>query len=333
MSREKYAQAAPLALAIGSALAVPATQAAVITVDTLSDPGDSTSCSLRSAITAVNNQAAVDACPDPSDPADDLIQFADGLSGVIELDGSPLQIDESVTIAGPGPGQLSVDALDNSSVFEVVSGQSEISGLTITNGNAKYGAGLRVIGDTSLRLVDCVISGNSASATGGGVSVVAQALQVDNCDITDNSAGVYGGGIGVLGGDTIVRDSMIANNSAADIGGGLWVDLIVPEDEEAPSDSAQGSPGAPSPSLRIMDSMVSGNTSTLGGGVGAGRYPEVINGYGLDRERPLGLGGAPNLGGGRQRYLREHSRIRRRYRNERLSRFRIGSTGHDLLAL
>jgi hypothetical protein len=302
MSREKYAQLAPLTLAIGSALAVSSTQAAVITVDTLADPGAVSECSLRSAITAVNTQSPVGGCPDPSDPAADVIEFADGLSGVIELDGSPLQITESVTIAGPGAGQLSVDALGNSSVFEVASGQSEIGGLTITNGDAKYGAGVRVTGQTSLRLTDCVISGNSASSAGGGVSVVAQALQIDNCDITDNSAGRYGGGIAVLGGEAIVRNSMIADNSATDIGGGLWVDLIVP-DEVGPNgpaprtddDGAQGPPVVASPSLNILDSVVSGNLSMLGGGVGAGRYPEDINGYGLDRELPQGLGAAPNL--------------------------------------
>ena len=76
--------------------------AANLEVTTLADTDDSVcdaNCSLRDAITVAN--ANVEA---------DTITFADGLTGTITL-GSPLpSLSDGITISGPGPDLLTVDA-------------------------------------------------------------------------------------------------------------------------------------------------------------------------------------------------------------------------------
>jgi hypothetical protein len=305
MAREKYAQLAPLTLAIGSALAASSTQAAVITVDTLADPGGGGDCSLRSAISAVNSQGAVDGCPDPSGPDDDVIRFADGLSGTIQLNGNALEIAETVSITGPGSQQLSIDGQGNSSVFAVSGGNVEISGVTITNGAADDGGGVLAYTSGNLRLSDCVVANNSAVYSGGGVFLAGNGLEIDNCDITDNSSGKYGGGVAVYAGQARVRNALIAGNDATDIGGGLWVNGIdqspVIKERARRRSSGDNVPDGPIPmatSLSIGDSLITDNAAALGGGVGAGRDQPVINRQEGDGSEPFGdgpIGDEPNL--------------------------------------
>src|SRR6056297_3644398 len=104
MSGSKY-QRSRLALAITSSLAISATHAATITVDTLDDPGAADNCSLRSAVAAVNTQAVVDACY-AGDGLNDEIVFEPGLTGTIELSEGLLTLESDVIITGPGAESL-----------------------------------------------------------------------------------------------------------------------------------------------------------------------------------------------------------------------------------
>src|SRR5437667_2622861 len=62
---------------------------------------------------------------------------ATGLSGTITLTTGQLLVSNSVTILGPGPANLTVDANRLSRVFFITSGHTvTIDGLTIANGSA-----------------------------------------------------------------------------------------------------------------------------------------------------------------------------------------------------
>ena len=109
-----------------------------------------------------------------------------------------------------------------------------ISGLMITNGSASglYGGGI-YNDHSTLSVINCTLSGNSADAPTGGnggiyndASYGTASLWVLNCTLSGNSA-VYGCGGGICnegynGGATLtVSDSTLSGNSAA-YGGGIY---------------------------------------------------------------------------------------------------------------
>ena len=73
----------------------------------------------------------------------------------------------TTTISGPGANLLTISGNSASRVFDIT-GSAALSGLTVTGGNAGMGAGL--LNDSgTLTLIDVAISGNSATAQGGGL--------------------------------------------------------------------------------------------------------------------------------------------------------------------
>src|SRR5258708_7227213 len=119
-----------LALALCSAL--PA-HAATITVNSTADngPGNcATTCTLRDAIAS----AAVG----------DSIRFDPGLAypATITLAGQELLIYKSLSIVGPGPGQLTIDANQQSRIVEIaLNATVSISGITLFHGSAQGSIG------------------------------------------------------------------------------------------------------------------------------------------------------------------------------------------------
>ena len=68
----------------------------------------------------------------------DVIQFADGLSGTVLVDDGELVIRGGLSIEGPGAESLTFDACDANGVFQIKPGVSaNLSGMTITGGSAK----------------------------------------------------------------------------------------------------------------------------------------------------------------------------------------------------
>src|SRR5580704_390809 len=67
----------------------------------------------------------------------DTVQFASGLTGTLTLTSGQLNLNQNVTITGPGTSSLSISGGNNSTVFNVSAGvNASISGLTITQGFA-----------------------------------------------------------------------------------------------------------------------------------------------------------------------------------------------------
>src|SRR5262245_33127838 len=117
------------------------------TVLNLSDAGDG---SLRQAVLDANS---------PVYPGADVIIFADGLQGTIDLGGVPLSITDHLTIEGPGAERVAVSGTDAGRVFEIGPGVAAVlDGLTITRGQAEVGGGIYNAG--TLAVDRCTLSAN-----------------------------------------------------------------------------------------------------------------------------------------------------------------------------
>ncbi len=184
------------------------------TVDTLDDgapqPTDCTtpvpgSCSLRDALYATSDG--------------DTVTFISGLTGTIDLD-DQLKIGDVIVIDGPGAASLTIDAGGTSRVFYVCSSgaPATISGMTITGGNDRKGAGVYEESCGGVILREVVISGNVATRYGGGVYANAE-LWIYDSEISGNTAPTYGGGV-YAGSDLVIANSTIVDNSTTQSGRG-----------------------------------------------------------------------------------------------------------------
>lgn len=233
---------------------------ALITVSNLNASGAG---SLRDAIGSAN-----------STPGADTIDFAPGLTGVINLNpgvgGTSLNINEAVTIFGPGAGVISVTANGKSRVFNLSGAANgaaiSISGLTISGGRA--------------------IGTASSGGVGAGIYVVNENLTIDRCNISGNVADKSGGGIaigehfyttGVGGSATVsIYNSTISGNSALEgSGGGI-----------SAYGEAFGAYSKRTQSLWVENCTISGNTAdwttdqtTYVGGGGVSFLGKVGPGY------------------------------------------------------
>jgi CSLREA domain-containing protein len=196
----------------------PVTPASTITVNSTSDAANDTDglCTLREAITAANNNLASGAVPGEcaaGGGGSDTINFS--VTGTIVLTSRLPTILTFMSIDGPGADQLTVQRSTASgtpdfSIFAIYSYSTpdetaSISGLTITNGKVAYGAG--IFNSANLTLTNCVISGNTAAATGGAgtggssrgggiFSHINSVLNVVNSTISGNTSQALGGGAG-----------------------------------------------------------------------------------------------------------------------------------------
>lgn len=229
-----------------------------ITVNTLNDDVNTNgNCTFREALHAAEEDRAVDACP--AGHGADTIEFS--VTGTIQVknlgSGWPA-LSNSVTITGPGPDLLIIDATDAAFTHHILrmygqTGQEvfHISGLTLQGARGEGAGGISlqnamlhlseasVIGNEHTTgsgsgvyisgaeavLEDVYIAGNTGSLGGGmtiwsGSQVTARRLTVEA-----NTAHANGGGIFVSGGTTrlVLTESTIAGNQAGGNGGGLLV--------------------------------------------------------------------------------------------------------------
>jgi hypothetical protein len=264
-------------LTVGATLALGGSaNAATFTVTNLSDgtspdpPG-----SLREALDAANSNGS----------GADTITFASGLTGTIHLV-TPLFVNYSTSIQGPGPSQVTVSGENAYPPFFNVQGSSpapdvSISGLTIRNGSFEVGAGIFSIGE-NLSLDNAVITGNNAStsgssnALGGGIFAKYGALSITNSTISGNSVKATGSGSARGGGiyayatsSLTLKNSTVSGNSAQ-FGGGTFSYYAGPTDIVSSTVSGnQASEAVGGLELigftqahSIIDSTISGNVSS-----------------------------------------------------------------------
>ncbi|MEZ6071918.1 MAG: right-handed parallel beta-helix repeat-containing protein [Pirellulales bacterium] len=214
------------------------------------DGGDG--IALREAIEAANNTLGADE-----------ITFDFGHDGpeTILLGLGELEITDDVTITGDGPDLMTIDAQQNSRIFNITaaSGDFTLAGMTITGGRT---------------------TGNFER--GGAISSQFSAVvDIDGCRVTDSStSGIqsWGGGIFVRHRLSISASTISGNSTTGDdaVGGGVFARYLSLRQSTVSGNSTSGADADGGGifsafELTIEDSTISGNSvagaGTMGGGV------------------------------------------------------------------
>ena len=245
-------------------IATPA-RAATITVLDMNDAiSHSVMCTLRDAISAINNGADNGCTAVGAYGIADTINVPVGTYTLMPNFQAPedanwsgdLDILKAVTITGAGAASTTIDgngATTGDRVFDIDPAATgivvEISNVSISGGQlvSTSGAGIRNNTGTTLTIRNSSILGNTAGNRAGGVGNWGVSLTVVNSTISNNSASGDGGGIYSVSAVTLNSSTVSGNNSAVD-GGGVY------------------SWGA----LSMSNSVVTGNTAAnWGGGIWA----------------------------------------------------------------
>jgi predicted outer membrane repeat protein len=172
----------------------------------------------------------------------------------ITLTSGELNLTKSLTIQGPGAGNLTISGNNASRVFEVAQGTTvTLSGLTISKGDGVasasssnpwggYGGG--ILNHGTLTVSGGTFSGNSAHE-GGGIYSDGGTVTVSSSTLFGNAAS-YGGGMYNSGGTATVSNGSILSTNDASSGGGIYI--------------AGGT-------VTVSNSTLSGNTAYNGGGI------------------------------------------------------------------
>ena len=276
-----------LVLAIMLLGAVP-TWAATITVTNLNDSGAG---SLR--------QAIIDAKPG------DTIDFS--VTGKIILTGGELTIDNNLNIIGPGAANLTISGNNNSRVFNITAGTVTISGVTISDGLAKSNIGGGIYNQGTLALEGSIVSGNTATVSGGGIYNENGSVTLTNCSVSNNTtAEASGGGIANSKGNLTLINSTVSDNTGHYAGGINNYHGTTTLQWSTVSDNSAGNGGGggicnTDGGLILTNSTVSGNTAgTDGGGIrNNGGNATLTNSTVSGNTVQNGGGGIYNLGMGK----------------------------------
>ncbi len=154
---------------------------------------------------------------------------------------TPIDADQLTVVAGAGAPFTVIDGNQSDGVLDIGQGRKvTISDVTIANGYGFFnGGGIENRG--TLDISYCVIEGNQARISGGGIDNSFGILHVANCTVRSNSAD-SGGGIFVAG-TAKIEGSTLSGNSA-NSGGGIYNDG----------------------DLIVVNGTVSGNTANADGG-------------------------------------------------------------------
>jgi CSLREA domain-containing protein len=219
-----------LAVAAGAFALTSAAHAATITVNTTADEDNTDGdCSLREAIRAANTNAMVDGCTSGAAGEDTVVVPAGTINLAVAGAGEDaaatgdLDLTEAAVIRGANAEATIVDGADLDRVFDVPSAgvSARLEDLTVRNGSAADGAGIRNAG--TLTLLRVTASGNQSSADGGGIfnAAPAASLTVTASTLSGNTSGETGGGLATDGGTVTIRNSTISGNQAECSGGGI----------------------------------------------------------------------------------------------------------------
>jgi hypothetical protein len=134
-----------------------------------------------------------------------------GGAGIASFSGSLAIVDSMIRVNGArpeSPGIVGGGLLLNSST-------TVISRSTVYSNNAYDGGGIRQEAGT-LKIVNCTISGNSASDKGAGLSLDSGAsATLNNVTLATNSAENSGGGISLVSSSVVLSNSILFNTNAS----------------------------------------------------------------------------------------------------------------------
>ncbi|MEQ8998818.1 MAG: choice-of-anchor Q domain-containing protein [Coleofasciculus sp. B1-GNL1-01] len=236
---------------------------ATFTVTNLFDSGAG---SFRQAIFDANTQAGTD----------EIVFDTGGFPSTLTLTSGELNITDSVNILGSGADFMTVSGNNNSRIFSIDDGGSQIldvliSGLTVSDSNGKGRAdpgGAIYNEDENLTLLDLVVTNNTIKdfGVGGGIFNSSGKLTLTNSIISHNRTfGVTYSGVGLSNGEgggiyngsgiVNIHNSTISHNKASGASG-----------RHSFSSGNGGGIFNRSGELVVTDSTISDNTAVGGGG-------------------------------------------------------------------
>jgi hypothetical protein len=251
-----------MAAANGAGISYGSNQIVAVGFVTVTNYADSGPGTLRDAIAKV--------------PAGGVINFT--ANGVISLTTSGLQISKDLTIQGLGATNLSISGANGRRVLHITGGNVNISGVTIRNGRASSGSdsftagvpggggavGGGILNAGTLRLTNCIVTGNAAGAGGNGYPPLNTAGVA-----TDGGSGGSGGGIYNTG-HLIIHGCTVHGNSAGAGGFGGFGNFATNRGAMGGLGGLGGGLYHASGSALIVLSTFSGNSAGNGGGGGNG---------------------------------------------------------------
>lgn len=239
--------------------------AATYVVDTTGDPGPALTTSLRQAIYQANGAP------------NNIVAFDPALNGsTITLTQGEIAIEQPMYLAGPGAGQLTISGNDSSRIFDIYTASNTPIGVTLTGLRLTHGhvggslGGAIATSNVSLTVQDSVFDYNYARQGGGAIylrsdSGVASKSKLTRTTLAHNSAEAVigrGGAIAATRGDTLqIIDSVISTNTASDSAGGFFYDVA---------------------STTVDDSLITGNSATLGTSGGLNFFHDASSGVTSD---------------------------------------------------
>ncbi len=214
--------------------------------------------------------------------------FASPQTMLLEL--GEIELSEAVTIEGPGQALLTIDAQQQSRIFNITTfaGDFTFSGLTLTGGSPLSGRGgaIRSLTFDTLTIDQSTVSGNSTTGDqddGGGVSSLGPILLTGSTVRGNSTAGhdSKGGGVFSLSGTITLIDSTVSGNSTTDTfarGGGIYTQGAVMLTDSTVSGNSTAGVGADGGGISsegavtLASSTVSGNFTTADSADGGGIF-------------------------------------------------------------
>lgn len=177
-----------------------------------------------------------------------------------------------------GGGEITLSGANITRLFNVLSGNLELRGITLANGYTPgHGGAILAENNTSVYLMDSTIQNSRTDTTFGGGAILSfdtstnfPSVEIVNSVIEFNESGF--GAINTIG-KLVVRDSVIRGNKAIQAGGGLSVsgdvEITGTEilDNEATSSVGGGILIGQNSAVHIQGGLIRGNKGSLGGGI------------------------------------------------------------------
>jgi len=242
--------------------------------------GNST-CDLREAILAANIDTVVGQC-DGSGGSDTIVITA---TGTISLATNLPPITATVTIAGPGSANLTVDGHNDYRQFYISSTIGvEMIGLKLAGGTSQPSDpdGGAIHNRGTLRLKDVTIVSSSAAGYGGAIYAHSGSVTLLEADCQIGAVGApnmagFGGGIFNLEG-TVVVSGTVSHNVATSDGGGLfnaYGRMVIQGGtvfDNRADDRGGGGFSSIDSSLTVLNATILSNTARVSDGGGLASY-------------------------------------------------------------
>jgi len=130
---------------------------------------------------------------------------------------------KNIVVQGEDRETTIIDGNQNGSVVVFDSGEDStaiISGFTITNGYASFGAGINLNNSNPI-LRDLIVMGNTAYADGGGINCYGASPLIENVIIMENSSNSNGGGFCSWTDSNPILSNVVIKYNNAEYGGGV----------------------------------------------------------------------------------------------------------------